>query len=417
MTTRRSALQIAFAATVAWLLGTVVQPMVTNTTTDAAVGAPVPAATHGWVGTWAMAAAGRADNHCADCSIRNVVHTSIAGTRIRIRLANTFGTAPLRVAHTTVALPAVPSTAQVAPGTLRQVTFAGRREVTIPVGDSVVSDPVALDVPADHDLLVTTFTPGYATPMTFHPGAQQNSFFTRGPDAADAVSAAALPERTQAWHFLTEVDVSGTPAAAAVVTFGDSITDGYASQVDVDHRWPNFLAGRLLRQPPGRQVGVLNTGIGGNRVLLDGGDWFGPSALSRFQRDVLDRTGVRSVIILEGINDIQQTPHQLDAAQITAGLRQLVDRAHAKGLRVIGGTLTPFEGWYTYDAQEEAAREAVNSWIRTSGAFDGIADFDAAVRDPADPHRMLPGYDCGDHLHPNDLGYAAMADAVNPHQL
>lgn len=384
--------------------------------TGPAISAPVDAG-HKWTGTWATAPSGKVDNNCRDCTIRNVVHTSVGGARVRVHLANTFGTAPLVVAHTTAALPAVPSTAQVAPGTLREVTFGGKRQVTIPAGDSVVSDPVDLDVPADHDILVTTFTPGYSTPMTFHPSAQQNSFFTAGPDAADATSAAALPRQTQAWHFLTEIDVSGSPAAGAVVAFGDSITDGYRSQMDVDHRWPNFLSGRLLRQPPGRRLGVLNGGIGGNRVLLDGGDGFGPSALSRFQRDVLDRTGVRSVIILEGINDIQQTPHQLDPAQITAGLQQLVDRAHARGLRVIGGTLTPFEGWFTYDAQEEAARQGVNDWIRTSGAFDGIADFDAAVRDPADPHRMLPVYDCGDHLHPNDLGYATMADAVDPSQL
>jgi lysophospholipase L1-like esterase len=415
MTSTRYALQAAVAAAAAWLAGAAVQPAM-PIAADPATGASA-AAPGKWVGTWATAPSGKVDNNCRDCTIRNVVHTSIGGRRIRIHLANTFGTAPLVVAHTTAALPAVPGTAQVAPGTLREVTFGGHGQLTIPAGDSVTSDPVDLDVPADHDLLVTTFTPGYSTPMTFHPGAQQNSFFTTGLDAADATSAGALPRQTQAWHFLTGVDVSGAPAPGAVVAFGDSITDGYRSQMDVDHRWPNFLAGRLLRQPPGRQLAVMNSGIGGNRVLLDGGDGFGPSALSRFQRDVLDRTGIRSVIILEGINDIQQTPHQLDPAQITAGLRQLVDRAHARGLRVIGGTLTPFKGWYTYDAQEEAAREGVNNWIRTSGVLDGVADFDAAVRDSADPHRMLPLYDCGDHLHPNDLGYAAMADVVDLSQL
>jgi lysophospholipase L1-like esterase len=384
---------------------------------DARSGSSAAADGTAWVGTWEMAPSGKVDNGCHDCTIRDVVHTSVGGRMVRVHVSNVFGTAPLVVGAASVALPETPDTAQVAPGTLRPLTFDGQRQVIIPAGQSVVSDAVEEAVPADHDLLVTTFTPGYATPMTFHPDAQEDSYFATGPDETDATSASALPQKTQAWHFVTGVDVAGTAARGAVVAFGDSITDGYRSAYDVDHRWPNYLAGRLLQQSPGQQLGVLDAGIGGNRVLLDGGDGFGPAALSRFHRDVIDQTGVRDVIILEGINDIQQTPHQLDPTKIIAGLQQLAHQAHAAGIRVLGGTITPFEGWQSYDANEEATREAVNTWIRSSSSFDAVVDFDAAVRDPADPHRMLPLYDSGDHLHPNDIGYAVMANAVDLAQL
>lgn len=368
---------------------------------------------HGrWTGTWESAMATAVDNGCADCTIRDVVHTTIGGIAVRVHVSNVFGTAPLPVKHTTVALPAVADSAQVAPGTLRQVTFHRSAAVTIPPGAEAISDPIPLTVPPGHDLLVTTYTPGYATPMSYHPLALQHSYFARGADAADAVNADAFPNTTVVWHFISGIDVSGTPARGAVVALGDSITDGYQSSYDVDHRWPDVLAGRLRRVPPDRRLSVLNAGISGNRILLDGGS-FGPSAVKRLDRDVFAQSGVRTVIVLEGINDIQQTPHQLDPSKITAGLAEIVARSHARGLRVIGGTLTPFEGCSCYTPQEEETRQAVNTWIRTGGAFDGLADFDAVVRDPADPHRMLPAYDSGDHLHPGDAGYAAMGNAID----
>ncbi len=348
----------------------------------------------------------------ANCTIRNIVHTSVGGPEVRIRVSNVFGTAALQVAHATVALPAAPGRPDVAAGTLREVTFGGAASVTIPVGHDVLSDPVRLTVPANHDLLVTTYTPGNPTPFTYHPDAQEYSYYTSGTDQADAVSAAAFPQTTGSWYLLTGVEVGGSAARGDVVAFGDSITDGYQSTYNLNARWPNILADRLLALPPRDQLGVLNAGIGGNRILLDGGNGFGPAALTRFGRDVLDQPAVRSVIILEGINDIQQTPHQLDATKIIAGLQQLIDMAHSHGLRVIGGTLTPFEGWSTYDQQEEQTREAVNHWIRASHAYDAVVDFDAVVRDPADPHRFRPAYDSGDHLHPNDAGYMAMGAAV-----
>jgi lysophospholipase L1-like esterase len=371
--------------------------------------APSPAAR--WVGTWESAIAAAVDNGCTDCTIRDVVHTTVGGTAVRVHLSNVFGTAPLPVGHTTVAGPAAAGSAQVVPGTLRQVTFHRSAAVTIPAGAEAVSDPVSLTVPAAHDLLVTTYTPGYATPMSYHPLAVQHSFFARGADAADATNAGAFPETTVVWHFISGVDVSGARARGAVVALGDSITDGYGSSYDVDHRWPDILAGRLLRAPD-RGRSVLNAGISGNRVLLDGGS-FGPSAEKRLDRDVFAHAGVRTVIVLEGINDIQQTPHQLDPTKITAGLADIAARSHARGLRVIGGTLTPFEGCSCYTTEEENTRLAVNTWIRTGGAFDAVVDFDAVVRDPADAHRMLPAYDSGDHLHPGDPGYAAMGNAVD----
>ena len=370
-----------------------------------------------WLGTWEAAPAGVNELGCDNCTIRNIVHTSIGGEELEIRISNVFGTAPLQVAQATVALPATPNSADVAPGTLHEVTFGGSASVTIPAGQDVLSDPVPLAVPANSDLLVTTFTPGDPTPFTWHPDAQEFSYYTSGADEADAASASAFPDTTGSWYLLTGVDVTGTPAKGDVVAFGDSITDGYQSTYNLDARWPNILADRLLALPGADQMGVLDAGIGGNRILLDGGNGFGPAAISRFQRDVVDQAGVKVVIILLGINDIQQTPSQLDPSKIIAGLQDLINQAHAAGIRVIGATLTPFEGWSTYDQQEEQTWAAVNNWIRTSHAYDGVADFDAVTRDPADPFRYLPAFDSGDHLHPNDAGYMAMGASVSLGQL
>jgi lysophospholipase L1-like esterase len=363
-----------------------------------------------WAGTWEAAMVATVDGGCADCTIRDVVHTSIGGAQLRVRLSNAFGTAPLFVGHTTVALPAAPGSAQVAPGTLRQVRFHGSAEVTIAPGAEAVSDPVPLAVPSSDDLLVTTYTPGYSTGMSRHPLAQQRSYVAGDADVADALDASAFSAITVGWHIVTGVDVSG--ALGTVVALGDSITDGYRSTTGADRRWPDVLARRLLSGPADRRLGVLNAGIGGNRILLDGGA-HGRSAAERLDRDVFSRAGVRTVIVLEGINDIQQTPHQLDPARITAGLAEIAARSHAHGLRVIGGTLTPFGGCDCYSRREEVTRQAVNAWIRADHVFDGVVDFDAVLRDPYDPHRMRPAYDSGDHLHPSDAGYAAMGDAVD----
>ncbi|MEU6357337.1 SGNH/GDSL hydrolase family protein [Streptomyces sp. NPDC047072] len=378
----------------------------------AAVAATPPPDNGSWVGTWAAAAnGGVSEAGYAGYTIRNLVHTSIGGERVRVKLSNAFGTKPVLFAHTTVGLQRVPGSAVIAPGTLRDVTFGGQRAVTVPAGAELYSDPVDLPLAEAADLFVTTYTPDPSGPVTYHYLGLATSFYaTDGTDHAGDLGAGGLPSTTRSWHYVTEVDVQpGGSAAGAVVALGDSITDGDQSTPDTDRRWPDRLAARLsASHGTAARFGVLNAGIAGNRVLLDGA---GERATARLDRDVLQRAGVRTVVVLEGINDILQGQHDPD--RIIAGLREIADRAHAAGLRVIGGTLTPFGGFGPYDADKEAAREGVNSWIRSGGVFDAVVDFDAAVRDPADPQRMLPRYDSGDHLHPGDAGYQAMADAID----
>jgi lysophospholipase L1-like esterase len=382
-----------------------------------------PAAGHpavpGWTGSWEAAPAMNTADSFPDRSIRNVVHTSLGGFGARIRLSNRFGTAPQAFGHVTVAVQAPgENTADAVPGTLRQVRFHGAGRVTAAPGADVVSDPVALAVPPDADLLITVYLPTQSGPGTFHGLAEQTSFIAPTGDHASDVAGAAFTQQTSAWYYLTGVDVLNPAARGSVVTLGDSTTDSYLSTYGANHRWPDLLADRIATLPPYRRLGVLNAGISGNRLLLPGNPpVFGPSALDRLDGDVLSRAGARTVIVLLGINDIQQDPHQTDPAKITTALRTIAHRAHAGGLRVIGGTIMPFKGWIVYDETLEATRLAVNRYLRTSRDFDAMVDFDRAIRDPADPLRMRPGYDSGDHLHPGDAGYQAMADAVDLRQL
>ncbi|WP_410625392.1 SGNH/GDSL hydrolase family protein [Amycolatopsis sp. cmx-8-4] len=375
---------------------------------ESAVPALAQQSVGGWAGTWAAAPASGVPNTpdgYPGYSIRNVVHTSVGGGRARIHLSNAFGTTAVTFGHVTVAVEA--TGADAVPGTLRSLTFGGAPSVVVPNGAEVLSDPVGLRVPADANLLVTTYVPTKSGPVTYHPAAAQTSYFTRAGDFTASESGAPYTEQTSVWHYVSGVDVQGG-AEATVVTLGDSITDGVGSTTGANHRWPDYLADRLH----GR-FGVQNAGISANRLLLDvPGSGAGQNALSRFDRDVLGVGGVRTLIVLEGINDIQQDPHQTDPNAITSAYRQLVAQAHARGIRVLGGTLTPFKGWAVYDETLEATRTAVNRFIRTSNVFDAVVDFDAAVRDPADPLRMLPAYDSGDHLHPGDAGYERMAAAV-----
>ncbi|MFJ9787624.1 SGNH/GDSL hydrolase family protein [Amycolatopsis sp. NPDC101161] len=375
---------------------------------ESAIPATAEHAVNGWVGTWAAAPAAAVANTpdgYPGFSIRNVVHSSAGGGRARVHLSNAFGAAPLTFGHVTIAVQATGPDA--VPGTLRSLTFGGAPSVVVPAGAEALSDPVDARIPADANLLVTTYVPTKSGPVTYHPAASQTSYFTRAGDFAGSEAGAPYTEQTSVWHYVSGVDVQGG-ADASIVTLGDSITDGVGSVAGANHRWPDYLADRLH----GR-FGVLNAGISANRLLLDvPGSGAGQNALSRFDRDVLSVGGVRTLIVLEGINDIQQDPHQTDPGAITSAYRQLVTQAHARGIRVLGGTLTPFKGWRVYDETLEATRTAVNTFIRTGGVFDGVVDFDAAVRDPADPLRMLPAYDSGDHLHPGDAGYERMAAAV-----
>ncbi|MFI5935498.1 SGNH/GDSL hydrolase family protein [Actinoplanes sp. NPDC051494] len=385
-----------------------------------------------WTTAWATApsaAVAGAEQGYAGYTIRNVVHTTASGGSVRIHLSNRFGTRPVLMGHVTVALSAHAggrwdgtvdaSDGTAATGTVRDVLFNGRGQITIPARAEVVSDPVRLRVPADRDLLVSTWTPQPSGTVTYHPAAMQTSFYSQGPaDHAADTAAAAFTGTTGVWHYVNGVDVSG--GAGTVVALGDSITDGVTSTAGANRRWTDYLAARLGRSPV-PDYGVANSGISGNRILLDAYypnytiyEGFGPSALTRLNWDVLERSGARSVILFEGINDIQQTPNQRDPEQIIAGLAQITAQAHARGLKVVGATIMAWKGWGTWTPELEQVRAAVNDWIRAGGdgALDGLADFDAATRDPADPAVLLPAYDSGDHLHPNDAGDKAMAAVV-----
>ncbi|MFG2606082.1 SGNH/GDSL hydrolase family protein [Streptomyces sp. NPDC048514] len=356
-----------------------------------------------WAGSWETAPSGTAPA-LPGAAVRNVVHLSVGGTAVRLRLGNRLGSAPLYLGAVTVALRSGSGPAAV-PGTLRVATFHGAPTVTVPPGEDAVSDPVRLSVPAAADLLVTVYTPRDSGPATYHRTALQTSYLAlTGAGRAADEDGTAYTRKTSRWYYLTGVDVRG-PARGSVVAFGDSLTDGTGSTPDANHRWPDRLAERLRVQG----IGVLNAGIAGNRLLHEG---TGPSALTRADADALDRAGVRALVVFEGINDIKATPEGGDAAAYADAYRTLVARAHARGIRVVGVTLTPYRGYPAYTATNEAVRKRVNAFIRTGGAFDAVADADSAVRDPADPTRILPGYDPGDHLHFNDAGMRVVADTV-----
>jgi lysophospholipase L1-like esterase len=379
-----------------------------------------------WVGTWGTAPAGpplaAQTQTFNDQTLRLIVHTSIGGSQVRIRVSNEHGATPLRIGAAHIARRAAGS--EIMAGTDRVLTFSGSPSITIPAGAPVLSDPIDLDVPALSDLAVSLYLPGPVQATTIHGSAFQTNYVSL---PGNFTGAATLPtQRTiTSWPFLTEVDVSA-PGAGAIVALGNSITDGSVTTVDANRRWPDLLALRLqtTRDRFNSALGIVNRGIGGNRLLRDPGEQplFGRAALARFDRDVLATAGVRHLIVLIGINDIGHpgtgtipATEAVTPQDLIAGYRQLIARAHAKGIPVYGATLTPFEGTIFpgyYTPEKEAVRQAVNNWIRTSDEFDAVIDFDRAVRDPAHPTRMLPAYDSGDHLHPNDLGMQAMANAI-----
>jgi lysophospholipase L1-like esterase len=380
-----------------------------------------------WVVTWGASPARqlgdeaqmRADKLAFDNqTLREIVHTSVGSNTIRVRLSNAYGKETVEIGAAHVALRA--EGAGIVAGSDRALTFSGRSSVSIPPNAPVLSDPVKLEVPAASDLAISVFIPKEAEGAGIHYAAQQTSYIGAG----DLTSAASIPEAATitSWVFLTGVDVLAPESTSAVVAFGDSITDGAHSTIDANHRWPDFLAARLLDRH-GKKVAVLDAGIGGNRILHDAKTnvRFGVNALARFDRDVLAQPGVKYVIVLEGINDLGHAgtsaplSETVSAEDIIAGLRQLIDRAHEKGLKIFGATLTPFEGTAFpgyFTPEKEVKRKAVNQWIRTGHAFDGVIDFEKAVRDPDHPDRMLPAYDGGDHLHPGDAGYKAMGAVI-----
>lgn len=376
-----------------------------------------------WVATWTASqqapeppAIGAIPPQFSNQTIRQIVRVSMGGTTARIRLSNEFGSTSLRVGEVRIAQQlAGPSTV---PGSDRLVKFGGRSSVTIPAGAPLLSDPIDIAVAPLSNMVVSLYLPDTVRADTFHSLGVQTTYVSSPGNFAAAVTPP-VQATTTSWFFLSGINVLAQKRAAAVVTIGDSITDGFASTVDANRRWPNLLAERLQARADLRHVAVANHGISGNRTLHD---FIGPNALARFDRDVSGSPGARWVILLEGINNIGipgafgLSNEQVTAEDIIGGHRQLIARAHERGLKIYGATLTPFEGTIFpgyYTAAGEAKRQAVNAWIRHSGEFDAVIDFDKALRDPAHPTRLLPAYDSGDRLHPNDAGYQAMANAID----
>jgi lysophospholipase L1-like esterase len=317
-----------------------------------------------------------------------------------------------------IARPLSPASSSIDIASDRPLTFAGSADVTVLPGEEFVSDPLEFSVAALSDLAVTFHLESPPARETGHPGSRATSYFVHG----DFVSAANLTEAKHVdhWYQVAEIDVQAARGASAVVALGDSLTDGHGATTNGNDRWTDVLAARLQEKPKTRNIGVSNQGIGGNHLLTDAP---GPSALARFDRDVLTPAGVRWMIVFEGVNDlgglaregeVSRGEHAALVSRVLAAYEQMIARAHAHGLRIYGATITPYVGssYYHPGPLSEADRQAVNEWIRATGHFDAVIDFDAVVRDPVHPDQLLPGYDCGDHLHPSPAGYKAMADAV-----
>jgi lysophospholipase L1-like esterase len=375
-----------------------------------------------WVGSWA-ASQQEPEPHNAlsaddlkDATLRQVVHLSIGGTELRVRLSNRFGTAPLHFAAVHIARPTTPG--NIDPATDKALTFSGKEDVIIPAGAEYISDSLPYPVAAMSDLAITLRIDLPPSRQTGHPGSRATSYIAHG----NQVSAQQLADakRVEHWYFIAGVDVATSPQADAVVVLGDSITDGHGATTDGNNRWPDLLVKRLQANAATQAIAVLNHGIGGNRLLLDG---LGPNALARFDPDVLAQAGVRYLIVLEGVNDlgmlareheVPREEHDALVHRIEGAYEQMIVRARTHGIRVIGCTILPYVGseFYHPGPTSEADRQAVNDWIRAPGHFDAVVDFDKGMRDPEHPDRLLPAFDSGDHLHPSPAGYSAMADAV-----
>jgi lysophospholipase L1-like esterase len=372
-----------------------------------------------WVAAWG-APPDQAGEALAPQTVRQVIRVSLGGSAVRLRFSNLYGDGPVILDQVRVARSAGGSA--IRPGADHPVAFGGKPAVTIPRGGSVISDPVDMTVKALENIAVSLHLPAGASAPTLHGEGGQTAYLASG----NAVSAASLPDaRTEfSRYFLTDVEVAASPGARLFVAVGDSITDGVGATEDRNLRWPDQLAARLQTDPALSDIAVVNAGIAGNRILNDAASPFiGQSLLNRFDRDVLDKPGVRWVLILAGGNDITasgilETPKdKVSAEQVIDGLKRLIARARARGIKVWGATLTPRgsggSGFFTLSPENTAKREAVNAWIRTSGAFDVVVDFESATQDPADPSRLLPSYDKGDGVHLNDAGYAAMAAVID----
>jgi len=375
-----------------------------------------------WVASWATSPQEAGDESVLKAdelksgTLRQIVHLSLGGPLVRVHLSNRSGAEPLHFTALHLAKAVSAGSAKIVAGTDKEVLFSGKPDVIVPEGADYVSD--ALDFPAAalSDVAITLRVDFGGKEMTGHPGSRANSFLAKG----SAVSAEDLPDAKKftRWLFIAGVDVAAAPDAFAIVTLGDSITDGHGATTDGNDRWPDIFAKRLQGAAATQRIGVVNQGIGGNRLLLDG---IGANTLARFDHDVLAQAGVRYVIVLEGINDlgmlthekeVSDAEHEAEVRRVIGAYEQIISRAHAQRIKVIGGTMTPFVGssFYHANAKNEADRQAVNAWIRAH--FDGVIDFDKVVRDPAHPELMLLEFDSGDHLHPGPAGFAAMANLI-----
>ncbi|PTM56494.1 SGNH/GDSL hydrolase family protein [Desmospora activa] len=364
-----------------------------------------------WVGSWAASPqypSAEATEGVSNQTVRMIVRPHLNGDRVRIRLSNTFGERPVTFEEGYIA--DVLDGATTVPSSQRQLRFNGRKSITLAAGQSIMSDPVRFAVSREQDVAISLYVKGESGPITWHRLAKQASYISEEGNFSTDHRSDPFIRRTYSWYWITGLDVLAPTDTVGIVCMGDSITDGAGSTSGANARYPDFLSQRL--QAEGLSWGVMNAGISGNKILRDD-PVYGPKALDRFQRDVLDQSGVTHVILLEGINDIGHTPGERNPDAIISGMRQMITQAHDRGLKIYGGTLTPYGGADYYTEEGNLVRRQVNHWIRTSGEFDGVIDFDAALRDPERPNRMLPVYDSGDHLHPSDAGYRRMAEEVN----
>lgn len=372
-----------------------------------------------WVGTWASSpqlvdkSSAPPAPGLANTTLRQIVHVSIGGQRIRVRFSNAFGATPLTIVSAHIALP--DGTSKIKPESDKPLTFHGQQSVTIPSGALMISDPLDFNLAPLSDLTITIRLNDVPELITTHSGSRETSYIQSG----DLVSAEDLPTaaHTDHWYFINGVDVQAPKDSAAIVVLGDSITDGHGATTNGNDRWPDDLARRLQADKRTQNIGVLNQGIGGNRLLHDG---LGPNALERTDRDVLAQTGARWLIVFEGVNDIgtraraeRRHEEPASADQIIGAYEQIITRAHALGIRVYGATITPFGGSFYDNPDAQEVWTKVNDWIRSSGKFDAVIDFAATMRDPQNPSHLLAADDSGDHLHPGSAGYKTMGDSID----
>ncbi len=378
-----------------------------------------------WVGTWSTAlttpsifGTGGSIAGFTNESVRMIVRTSVEGDRLRIHLANTFGTGPVTIGHASVAFTSAPASPDLNPSSIHELTFQGSSSVIMYKGADVLSDPVSMHVPALSELAVTLFMPVATGQTSWHQFAGERSYVYAGDRAADPSGSGPEITRTS-FYFLAGIDVASPHADSSVVVVGDSISDGAGNTFNANHRWPDFLAARITGGPPGHEIGVLNESLSGNQITHDGleisAGGFGASALARLDADVFGQTQVEAVIVELGVNDLNTSVDPAD--RIIGGLKQLAAQLRENGVEALVCTVGPFEGYVDvglggWTPEKEMVRAAVNDYIRHQHDFDAVVDMDQALRDPANPTKLLPAFDSGDHIHPNDAGAQALANAV-----